>query len=214
MSILSESGSLQPLSHTSIRDRKEIPNIAVFLKRTGLEFLQIIFGARAEGCLKYHSDITQSEIQISDIHAVDLTAVGTRPAIIAVRGPLSWQGQGLGGGAVEGRDTKTGNTTFNDLLTGSVAFSCISREGIEAEQIAHIVFNSFKFFRPILQQYGYFSIKSLNVGAESLIEQEGSDDKTTVVPVYITAQIQDRWTLSEKTSRVLQKIIIDHMCNV
>ena len=102
----------------------------------------------------------------------------------------------------------TGNQTFSDLLTGSVAFSCISREGIEAEQIAHLVFNSFKFFRPILQQYGYFTIKSLNIGEEQLIEQEGADDRTTVVPVFVTAQIQDRWTLSANVERKLRQIIV------
>lgn len=195
----------------SIQADAKIPNAAIFLRRTALEFLQIIFSQRAPGSLHYDPDDTQTEIQISDVHAVSLEAINLRPAIVGVRGPLSWQGQGLGGGAVESRSMMTGNQTFSDLLTGSVAFSCISREGLEAEQIGHIVFNSFKFFRPILQQYGYFTIKSLNIGAEQLIEQEGADDKTTLVPVIITAQIQDRWTLQSNVERKLRKIIIETM---
>ena len=193
----------------TIETGQKVPNVAVFLKRTALEFLQILFANRAEGSYRYDpTDDTRSEIQISDVHAVDLTAVGVRPAIVAVRGPLSWQGLGLGGNAFESQDTRTGKTTSSDLLTGSVALSCISREGVEAEQVAHIVFNSFKFFRPVLQKFGFFNIKSLNIGAEALIEQEGTDDKTTVVPVYITAQIQDRWTLEETAARKLQQIVI------
>lgn len=195
----------------SIETGDKIPNVAVFLRRTALEFLQIIFSQRAPGSLHYDPDDTQTEIQISDVHAVALETVGLRPAIVAIRGPLTWQGMGLGGGAMETRSMTTGNQTFNDMLTGSVAFSCISREGIEAEQIGHIVFNSFKFFRPILQKYGYLTIKSLNIGAEQLVEQEGQDDRTTIVPVFVTAQIQDRWTLESNIERKLRKIIVETM---
>ena len=195
----------------SIEGGDRIPNVAIFLKRTALEFLQIIFSTRGDGQFRYHEDDTKTEIQISDVHAVDLKAVGRRPAIVAVRGPLSWQGMGLGGNSVESVEMSTRRTVMSDLLTGSVALSVISREGIEAEQIAHVVFNSFKFFRPILMKYGYFNITSLNIGSESLVEQEGSDDKTTIVPVYITAQVQDRWVLDETAARKLQDIIISNM---
>lgn len=199
----------------SIDKGELIPNAAIFLKRTTLEFLQIIFSVRAPGSFHYDgSDDTRNEIQISDVHAVDLDTASVRPAIIAVRGPLSWQGLGLGGGAVEDRSMSTGKYTFNDLLTGSVAFSCISREGIEAEQIGHLVFNSFKFFRPTLQKAGFFTIKSLSIGAEALIDQDGSDDRTTVVPVFLTAQIQDRWTMKDEAARTLKNIVISTMTNV
>lgn len=205
-------GNSDLFNRRSIEEAEKIPNAAIFLKRTALEFLQIIFSTRSPGELHYDPDDTKTDIQIADVHAVDLDAAAVRPMIVAVRGPLSWQGTGLGGNSVEGRDMRTGSYTFSDMLTGSVAFSCISREGIEAEQIGHLVFNSFKFFRPVLQKYGFFSIKSLNIGAEALVEQEGADDKTTVVPVYVTAMIQDRWRLSETAGRTLQDIIIEIMC--
>lgn len=202
----------QGIPRTTIATREHIPNVAVFLKRTALEFLQIMFSQRAPGSFHYDEDDTKSEILIADVHAVDTIATSVRPAIIAVRGPLSWQQTGLG--SVESRKMSTGNYTFNDLLTGSLALSCISREGIEAEQIGHLVFNSFKFFRPVLQKYGFFSIKSLNIGAETLIEQEGADDRTTVVPIYITALVQDRWIMEDTAARQLRQLIIEHMVNV
>ena len=196
----------------SIETGEHIPNVAVFLKRTAIEFLQILFSQRAPGSYHYDEDDTKSEILIADLHAVDTIAVSVRPAIIAVRGPLSWQQTGLG--SVESRSMTTGGYTFSDLLTGSLALSCISREGIEAEQIGHLVFNSFKFFRPVLQKYGFFSIKSLNIGAETLVEQEGADDRTTVVPVYITALIQDRWIMEDTAARKLRQIIVEHLFQV
>ena len=193
----------------SIADGENIPNAAIFVKRTAIEFLQAIFSIRADGHLHYDQDDTKTNIQICDQHTVNLDGVNVKPGIVAVRGPLSWQGNmGLGGNSVEGRNMQTGKTTFNDMLTGSVAFSCLSREGIEAEQIAHLVFNSFKFLRPVLQKYGFFSIKSLNIGGESLVEQEGSDDGLYVVPVYVAVQVQDRWTLDEAVGKKLRAVVI------
>lgn len=186
-----------------------IPNVAVFLKRTALEFLQVIFSQRAPGSFHFDQDDEQTEIIIADVHAVDLGTVGSRPAIVAVRGPLTWTGTGLGGSSLEQRKVATGKYTFNDILTGSLAISCVSREGVEAEQLGHIVFNSFKWFAPVLRKYGFLSIKSLNIGAEQLIESEGADDKTYIVPIYLTAQIQDRWTLDTVAERKLQKIVTD-----
>lgn len=202
----------QGIPRSTIETGEHIPNVAVFLKRTALEFLQILFNQREPGSFHYDEDDTKTDILIADVHAVDTIAVSVRPAIIAVRGPLSWQQTGLG--SVESRNMTTGNYTFNDLLTGSLALSCISREGVEAEQIGHLVFNSFKFFRPVLQKYGFFSIKSLNMGAETLVEQEGADDRTTIVPIYISALIQDRWVMDDTAARKLRQVIIEHMVHV
>ena len=201
------------MKRMTIADKREIPNIAIFLKRTTIEFLQILFSTRAPGSYQYLDDESKTEIQISDQHVSDLEAVHTRPMIVGVRGPLSWQGMGLGGSAFEGQNMLTGKQTFNDLIIGSMAFSCFSREGTEAEEIAHLVFNSFKFFRPELQKYGFFTIKSLNIGSESLIVQDGTHDDLYSVPVYITAQIQDRWTLSNESAKKLRELIFEITTN-
>jgi hypothetical protein len=211
MSIFEGEVGKKPIKRGSFVDSREIPNVSIFLKRITIEFLQILFGARAPGSYHYDKDDSLTEIQISDQHAVDLEATHVRPFIVAVRGPLSWQGTGLGASSFESLKIPTGTQTMNDLLTGSVAFSCMSREGTEAENLAHIVFNSFKFFRPILQKHGFFSIKSMNIGGESLVYQEGDNDDLYLVPVYVTAQIQDRWTLSDEAARKLESIIIERL---
>jgi len=209
MSLYEDKDGTKGIRRQTIEDGGYIPNVAVFLKRTAIEFLQVLFNQREPGSLHYDQDDTKSDILIADIHAVDMKAVGVRPAIIAVRGPLNWQDVGIG--SIERRDMPTGNYTISGLLNGSVALSCISREGIEAEQIGHLVFNSFKMFRPILQKYGLFSIKSLNIGAETLVEQEGADDRTTIVPVYLNAAVQDRWIMDDTDARKIQKIIISYL---
>lgn len=187
--------------------RKETPNVAIFAKRAPLLFLQELFAQRPKGCLKYDSDDTKTEIQISDQHTINLDAIHVKPAIVAVRGPLSAQNMGLGGNGREGRDLVSGDRTYNDLLIGSIAFSCYSREGLEAEKIAYIVFNSFKLYKPVLREAGFFTIKSVNLGAEALIES-GAEDELYMVPVYVTLQIQDRWKLTDQAARKIREIII------
>lgn len=186
-----------------------VPNSAIFLKRTALEFLQILFGTRPPGSFHYDPDDTKTDIQIADINAADLSAINLRPAIIVARGPMSWQGFGLGGSSTESLDMPTGDRVYSDLLNGSISISCISNQGIEAEQIAYLVLNSFKFFTPTLRKRGFFTIKSLNIGGESLVESEGSTDETYIVPIYVTAQIQERWGLSDTVARKLEKLIIE-----
>lgn len=213
MGIVGGKDQSSSLPRRSIEEGKRIPLAAIFIKRTAIEFLQILFGQRAPGHLHWNKDITQSDLQISDIGGVNFTDVDKRPMIIGVRGPLSWLGMGLGGGSFESANMQTGKKVYSDLVTGSVAFNCISREGVEAEEIAQNVFNLFKFFGPELRKYGFFTIKSLNIGAESSIKTSGIEDESTLVPVYITAQIQERWSLDETTSRKLRKIIIETMFN-
>ena len=202
-----------PIARTNVMGTVKIPNAAIFVKRTALEFLQILFHTREKGDYHYDEDDTKTEIQIADQHTVDLDAVNVRPAIVAIRGPVSFGNMGLGGNSVEQHDMKTGNITFNDLITGSVAFSCISREGTEAEQLAHLVANSFKYFRPVLQKLGFFSIKSLGIGSEMLVEQNGDSDDLYIVPVNVQVQMQDRWSLSKLDLNKVQKILTEFTTN-
>lgn len=198
----------EPLEKRSIETNEKIPNSAIFLKRTALEFLQIVFSARPQDSFKYDADDTISEIQIQDAYAANLKTMGSMPSIIAVRGPVSWMGQGLGGNSLEMRNVPTGDHTFNDVLVGSLTFNCMSREEVEAEDLAMIVMNSFRYFRPALQKYGFLTIKSLNLGASSLIDAQGIDDKLYAVPVYVTAMVQERVSVTDTAPRQLREIVI------
>jgi hypothetical protein len=207
-STLGDSARHGTLEKRSISTGERIPNSAIFLKRTALEFLQIVFSTRPQDSFKYDADDTISEIQIQDAFAADLKAMGGQPSIIATRGPVSWMGQGLGGSSIESRQMQTGDHMFNDVLIGSLTFNCMSREEVEADNLAMIVMNSFRYFRPQLQKYGFLTIKSVNLGGASLIDAAGIDDKLYAVPVILTAQIQERYSVSDQAPRELREIII------
>ena len=193
---------------------ERIPNTAIFLKRVAIEFLQILFGTRAKGSFHYDLDDSKTEIQIAEFSAADLNAINVRPAIIVARGPLSWQGIGLGGNSLESIDVPTRNEVYNDLLMGSLTIVCTSRESLEAENIAHLVFNSFKFFSSTLKSKGFFTLRSLNIGQESLVEQEGSNDRTWLVPITVVANVQERWALNREATRHLNKVIAEGLSSL
>jgi hypothetical protein len=97
-----------------------------------------------------------------------------------------------------------------DMLNGSVGFSCISRVGLEADLIASDVFNLFKYFKTTLMKFGYFSVSSLNMGPEQLVEVEG-EPKLFLVSVLMQCQVQDRWVLEPKSAAELRKVVLGRL---
>lgn len=180
--------------------------VTTFIKNTALRFLQVVYMSREEGYLRYDDDEEMTEIKIADQHAFQLEASEAKPAIIAVRGGLQWQQIGLNQG-MQSLDRRTGEKQYSDMIVGSVGLSCISRVGLEAEQIASDVFNLFKFFRPTLQKLGFFTIKSMSIGSEQLIDVQG-EPKLFLVPVSLTCQVQDSWTLEPEAAARLKRMVI------
>jgi len=204
----------EPTSHNNWRApyRKTLDgfrsedNVLSFLKKTCIQFLQTVYSERKPTNLRYDDDEDKTEIKIVDQYAFQLEADEVRPAIIGIRGPVSYQPIGMNVGMQE--MTMGGGVTANtDMLHSSVGFSCLSRVGLEAEQIASDVFNSFKFFRGTLQKAGFFSIKTLNVSSEQMIRAQG-DPELFMVSVTMSCQLQDKWIIEPKAAAELRKIVL------
>ena len=187
--------------------------VTSFMKNTALRFLQLVYMEREKGCLRYvEGDEEATEIKIADQHAFQLEASESKPAIIAVRGGLGWQGVGMNEGMQE-MDRITGSRTSTDLINGTVGFSCLSRVGLEAEQIASDVFHLFKFFRPTLRKLGFFTIKSMNIGPEQMVDVQG-EPKLFLVSVLMQCQVQDRWILEPKSAAELKRVVVQGLTSV
>lgn len=99
------------------------------------------------------------------------------------------------------------------MISASVGFTCISRVGLEAEQIASDVFNLFRFFRPTLMKFGYFQIESMSLSPEQLVEVSG-EPKLFLVSMLMKCQVQDRWILEPRSAAELRKVVIEGLVDV
>ena len=201
-----EFDNYRPPGTRNIVDRSAFEgSILSFMKKTMLEFLQIVYSQKKPGRLKYNQDEEETEIKIADQYAYQLEATDTRPAIIATRGALSWGNLGIN--SMQTLDMRTSTSTNTDFIVGSVGLSCISRVGVEAEQIASDVFNLIKYFKSTLMKFGFLNVRSVSVGPEQLISAPGEPDMF-LVSVLMQCQVQDVWRLEPKAAAELKKILI------
>lgn len=209
MSSPTEYKGWKPPGRKSLDDYSDYESsVANFVKNTGLRFLQLVYQQRESNNLKYiHDDEDATEIRISDQHAFQLEATDLKPAIIAVRGSMQWGNVGMNNG-LQSLNMRTGQEERTDIISTSVAFSCLSRVGLEAEQIASDVFNLFKFFRKTLSKHGFLTIRSASIGPEQLIEAPG-EPKLFLVSVLLTCQVQDRWLLEPKAAAELKRVVVE-----
>lgn len=166
-------------------------NYARDAKKIALGFLKDIFRERSD--LTYKDDEDETAIIIADRKAVDLKTVGKRPLIITSRMPVAWNNVAIDRHVFI--DTKTGAETYADLLSGTIIISCLSSVGVEAEDIADIVFKAFRYFRKELKRRGFFKIDSVTIGEEQTVISDAQAD-LTLVPVGISYILQDTWKVT------------------
>jgi len=176
------------------------------IKNHALEFVQLLFmdNENVGDDLSWDQDQEKSHITIVDKYVFNLEQVSTRPAIVANRGPQGWM-KTSGFRQFQGENMRTGERTYLDLIKGTVTLSCFSKQGLEAEEIAGIVFEGFQTFRDVLrklhqrgrlmpQHLGFFKVESSMMGEEALVKSDSRPD-LSVVPVAIAATVQRRWSL-------------------
>jgi len=186
------------------------------IKNYALEVCQLLF-ADAGNPTGYAWNIEEekSQIRICDKHAFNLDHVGANPAIVANRGPQAWA-KTSGFRQMQAMDMRTDTRTYIDLVRGSVILSCFSRQGLEAEDIAGFLFESFQVFRDVLRKIarrgiivphhlGFFRIEASSMGEEALVKSDSRPD-ISVVPVAIQATVQRRYSVEPTNSKKLQNI--------
>lgn len=98
-----------------------------------------------------------------------------------------------------------------DLLSGSFVINCISRVGLEAEEVALIVMKAIRIYRRELQKAGFFHIGTLvQVGSETpagALVAGDSDEDFINVPVSLPVYYQESWTV-EKDAELLRAITL------
>jgi hypothetical protein len=178
-------------------------NITLDIKYMFVGFLQGFFSGQTR--YKWSSNIQNTKTIIADKNAIDIGVVERRPSIILSRGNLGWayatRGQGSLGLSPKVSQTvgelgmaSSEDSTLTDLIQGSLTINCIAKYGLQAEELANLVFfalsgNKQKFF-----DRGLHSLTGLAIGEESIL-RSNSDIELTAVPVSLTySMIRDVYT--------------------
>jgi hypothetical protein len=188
------------------------------IKNYALEVCQLLFSDPSNPTgWTWDPEEEKSQVRICDKHSFNLDHVGTNPAIVANRGPQAWA-KTSGFRQLQELDMRTDSRTHVDLIRGSVVLSCFSRQGLEAEDLAGFLFESFQVFRDVLRKIarrgimvphhlGFFRIEASSMGEEALVKSDSRPD-ISVVPVALQATVQRRYSVTPIDSRKLQNIAI------
>lgn len=183
-----------------------------------LRFLQDLFYQMpaGQGCFHFEAnqdvgstDSKNTEIVIRDGGSLNTDSVESRPAIIVSRGPFAWGNTSLDQLLRKDEGLSSFQRVHTDLLSGSFVLNCISRTGLEAEEIALILARALRIYRRELQKAGFFHIGTLvQVGGETpagaLVSGDSSEDFINV-PVSFPVYYQDSWKV-DRESELLRAI--------
>jgi len=165
----------------------------------------------------WDDDQGKTQITIVDKYSFNLKQVAATPTIVANRGPLQWRNTS-GFRQIQAMDMRTDRRTYIDLVSGGVVLSCFSRQGLEAENIAAYLFESFRALRDVLRKIarrgimvpnhlGFFKVEATTMGEEALIKSD-SRPGISVVPISITAMVTRRLSVEPLKGRKLQNVAV------
>ena len=147
-------------------------------------------------------DPQKSKILIVDAYTEDLERMELRPAIVLRRGGTGWMNASLN--QRMSFDWKTSARGYTDLIYSDLTLECLSRNGLEAEFLADLVFQGVQFYALQIRERGAFKVASVAIGSETLIQADSQQD-LTAVPVTMTISFQQTWTVTP-SQKLLEKI--------
>ena len=107
-----------------------------------------------------------TEIIITDQDAITAEAVANTPSIITIQGQANFMNLALN--SSEGINISTGNSLHRDIISSSILFNCISKNGVEASRLAWFLASQIKALRTFLQRQGPF----VRIGHDVIIGAE------------------------------------------
>jgi hypothetical protein len=175
------------------------------VKNRLLEFLRFIF-ERSER-FTFNDDEVESKISISDIFPKK-EDFEKKPAIVVRRENLMLTNRGVGH-FHSWTFSKNFGSRFMDLLQSQVVIECYSREGLEAEKIANMVFASLLFYRRKLREVGrVHDILVANIGPE-IPQRMSSEITLAMVPVQLSFTFTEMWTTEQIGKDLFNGVILE-----
>lgn len=123
-----------------------------FATRAWLLWLHGLFGTRPVGQYRWDSNTQETEIVISDQMPTNIEPTNKRPIITTTRGTASWSSLSIN--QIRDQNLIGTQRVFSDLVACSMTLSVIAREGLEAQELAYMIFRMIPVFKPHLLRLG------------------------------------------------------------
>lgn len=168
-------------------------NYSLDIKRLFISFAQAFFRKSDDVPFRWHPDPVTTNIIIADKFDIDLEVVEKKPAIVFSRGAFAWAQTSIAQRAdpwpEKRHNVHLGPERYTDLINGQATYNCMSKNGIEAEQIANTLYVALTGYKVQFRKYGLHQIKNIQFGAEQLLKADSGID-LTVVPVTVNFYMQ------------------------
>ena len=154
---------------------------------------------------KWDPDPELSALLISDrMHAPDDNE-GMKPMIYLSRGRMAYSKSAIN--QMSGMDFESSSESYSDLIQGTMIINCVSSEGLEAEDIASMIFTALQAFKQDFNKLGFHSMEVNELLEERPVDTK-YDSKLVEVPVITTFTFQYSWCKSTVDLQALQDICI------
>lgn len=175
------------------------------VKNRLIEFLHFVF-SHSE---LYHWEENQvaAKIGISDVFP-QKDDIEKKPWIIVSRENLFLTNRGVG--HFHGWTySKNFGSRFVDLLQSQVVIECYSRQGLEAEKLANMVFGSLLYLRRALREVGRIhDVLVAGIGKEAP-QRISSEITLAMVPVQLSFSFTESWTVEEIGEHLFNGLAVD-----
>ena len=164
---------------------------------------QDVFAQMDEGDCRWIDNEELTEIVIRDAGVIKADVLEKRPAILVTRSGLRWGNTSMGQRLfINDRD---GTEIRTDLVAGQILFQCLSREGLEAEKVATVVFRALHYYRKFFQRAGIFKVSDdIDLGPETpagaVVQDAQADTEYKMCTVTVPIFYQDSWIESDVTT--------------
>jgi len=161
-----------------------------------VRFLQVVFHSFEKGSYRWEPDLEQTDITISDQFTVNNPAAEKRPSIVCMRGQADWLNVSMD--QFKSFDFATGARSHTDLVASAMLYSCLSREGLEAQRLAWIAGYATRTLKRHLMRLGMHRVgENVGYSAEMPAERIIPDAKGyRAVQVMVPFFFQDTYSIA------------------
>lgn len=186
------------------------------------KFLQLSFASFPKGKFRWCEDLQLTDLVIQGEGTVNREVVEKRPAIIVSRGACAFTNVSLDqfagplydpqtGEVTPNMDLETGTRRFTDLLSGSVSYNCLSKEGVEATRIAWTAAYATRVMKRALMKVGMHRVgEDIQVGSESSPGAIVQPDPGEIIMVSVSVPFffQQTWTTAPADKTLLNQVTL------